>query len=315
MQLDPHVKRLLDILGASRTGTSGLTPHAMRQAISQLAQLVDVKNVPIGGTENRNIPCSTHSVPIRIYTPAAANAEELAALIYFHGGTGVFCSIETHDGLCRMLANESGCRVISVGYRLAPEHKFPAAVEDSYAATRWICAHAPVLGIDPKQIAIGGDSAGATLAAVVCQLAKQLAGPELALQVLLCPVTDISAEGGSRSTFSQGYFFDMATLKWSLEHYLPSHAAVSDPRISPLRASDLSGLPPTHIHTAEFDPVRDEGKAYADGLRRAGVSVRYTCHQGMIHHFYCMAGVIPYARCAVKTIGDAIRAALAKVSK
>src|SRR5215831_3206603 len=279
---------------------SRLTIKRMRQVIEKLSQVVDAKNVPVGAVDDREFAGPACRLPIRIYTPTVKTTGRLPALIFFHGGTGVFCSIETHDGVCRLLANESGCRLISVGYRLAPEHKFPAAIEDSYAAANWVFAHSEELSIDPKRIAVGGDSAGATLATVVCQLAKQMGGPEFALQVLICPVTDLSLDSSSRRAFSEGYFFDMATLDWALQHYLTADADISDPRLSPLRAINLAGLPPAHIHTAEFDPFRDDGRAYAEALERAGVLVAYTCHQGMIHHFYCMAGAIPAARIAVK---------------
>jgi acetyl esterase len=316
MPLDPHAKRLLNMLAAGRSDVSRLSPDAVRQTISKLAQTVDAKNVPIGGSENREIPGPTGDIPLRIYTPATTTvADTLPALIYFHGGAGVFCSIETHDGLCRVLTNESGCRVISVGYRLAPEHKFPAAIDDAYAATEWVFAHVGRLGIDPKRVAVGGDSAGATLAAVVCQLTRQMSGPCIALQLLLCPVTDLGLNSSSRRAFSEGYFFDVATLNWALGHYLAADAEISDPRLSPLRATDLRDLPPAHIHTAEFDPFLDDGRAYADALGRARVPVAYTCHLGMIHHFYCMAGAIPYARVAVKGIGESIKAALSCASR
>jgi acetyl esterase len=309
MPLDPHAKRILGMVAVGKADVSRLSPDAMRQAISKLAQAVDVKGVPIGASENLDIPGPAGSIPLRLYTPVAAVGATLPALIYFHGGTGVFCSLETHEGLCRILANESGCRVISVDYRLAPEHKFPSAINDAYAATEWVFAHCAGLRIDPERIAVGGDSAGATLAAVVCQHAKQRTGPAIALQVLLCPVTDLGLNSPSRSAFSEGYFFDMAILDWALGHYLTADADISDPRLSPLRAVDLRDLPPAHIHTAEFDPFRDDGKAYADALGRARVPVAYTCHEGMIHHFYCMAGAIPYARVAIKGIGNSVKAA------
>ncbi len=299
------------MVAVGKADVSRLSPDAMRQAIDRLSQAVDVKNVPIGACEDCEIPGPAGGIPLRIYTPSTTAAGAMPALIYFHGGTGVFCSIETHDGLCRILANKSGCRVISVGYRLAPEHKFPAAMDDAYAATEWAFAHRERLGIDSKRIAVGGDSAGAALAAVVCQQAKQRTGPAIALQVLLCPVTDLGLDSSSRRAFSEGYFFDMATLDWALGHYLTPDADISDPRLSPLRAADLAGLPPAHIHTAEFDPFRDDGKAYVDALGRAGVPVAYTCHQGLIHHFYCMAGAIPRARVAIEGIGDSLGAALA----
>jgi acetyl esterase/lipase len=312
MPLDPYVKRFLYMVAAAGIPeVSELTPTKMRQAIVQLARVADAKDIPIGKTENRELPRLGAPLPVRVYIPSAINTHKTAGLVYFHGGAGVFCNIETHDGLCRMLANESGCRVISVDYRLAPEHKFPAAVEDSWLATKWVSDHALELGIDPERIAVGGDSAGGTLAAVVCHLAKQTGTPRLALQVLLCPVTDVSANTSSRKAYAERYFFDQATMEWALKHYCPPGIDLEDPRISPLRALDLAGLPAAQIHTAEFDPLRDEGKAYADRLRRAGVNVSYTCHEGMIHHFYAMAGVIPYARLAMRSAGTAIKEALA----
>jgi acetyl esterase len=320
MPLDRHAKRFLDMVAVGKTDTSPLSPDAMRQAFNTLAQAVDARNVLIGACENRDISGPAGAIPLRIYTPATDVAGSLAgsssgplpALIFFHGGAGVFCSIETHDGLCRILANESGCRVISVGYRLAPENKFPAAIEDACAATAWVFAQCEGLRIDSARVGVAGDSAGATLAAVVCQQARRTTGPSMtglgiALQVLICPVTDPGFDTPSRRAFSQGYFFDMATLDWALGHYLPKGVDLSDPRLSPLRADDLGDLPPAHIHTAEFDPFRDEGEAYADALRRASVPVAYTCHEGMIHHFYCMAGAIPNARGVIKEIGNAVR--------
>jgi acetyl esterase/lipase len=311
------------MVAVGKSDSSPQSPDAMRQAFNTLAQAVDVRTVPIAGCENRDISGPAGAIPLRIYTPVAGVSGPLPALIFFHGGAGVFCSIDTHDGLCRMLANESGCRVISVGYRLAPENRFPAAIEDACAATAWVFAECEGLAIDPARVGVAGDSAGATLAAAICRQARMaghddtarhddMAGPDMgrpgiALQVLICPVTDPGADSPSRRAFSKGYFFDMATLDWALGHYLPAGADLSDPRLSPLRADDFSGLPPAHIHTAEFDPFRDEGQAYADALKRARVPVAYTCHEGMIHHFYCMAGAIPNARAVIKAIGNAVR--------
>jgi acetyl esterase/lipase len=313
MPLDRQAKRILGMLAAGGMGPriADFTAPKMREAMRRLAQTFDVHGVSIGGIENRDLPGVAGPLPVRIYTPAAVGAEEeSAAMVYFHGGAGVFCSIDTHDGLCRMLANASGCRVFSVDYRLAPEHQFPAAVEDAYFATQWICEHAGQLRIDPTRVAVGGDSAGGTLAAVVCQHAKESSGPALALQVLFCPVTDLSDQSASWKAYGEGYFLDRFTLDWAVELYAPE-ADLADIRISPLRAVDLAGLPAAHIHTAEFDPLRDEGKAYAERLARAGVPVRYVCHAGMIHHFYCMAGTITYAQRAIAQAGAAIQEALA----
>jgi acetyl esterase/lipase len=312
MPLDRDARRFLDMVAVGKTAASSLSPDAMRQAFSTLARAVDARDVAIGGCENRDISGPAGAIPLRIYTPLATTAGPLPALIYFHGGAGVFCSIETHDGLCRILANASGCRVISVGYRLAPEDKFPAAVDDACASTEWVFSHCERLGIDPRRVGVAGDSAGATLAAVVCQQARRIAGPGIALQILICPVTDPGLDSPSRRAFSQGYFFDMATLDWALGHYLPAGVELSDPRLSPLRAAELRDLPPAHIHTAEFDPFRDDGEAYAAALKRAHVPVAYTCHPGMIHHFYCMAGAIRYAQSAIKGIGNSAKGAFSR---
>jgi acetyl esterase len=310
--LDPSAKRLLDMLAAvgGMADIAAMTPQQMREGFRRLAQSVDVKGVPIGKIEDGELPGPGGALPYRIYRPQQGAAQPLPALVFFHGGGCVFGDIDTHDGLCRMLCTESGCAVISVGYRKAPEHKFPAAVEDSYAATRWVADHAAELGLDAHHIAVGGDSAGGGLAAVVGQLAATHHGPRLALQVLFCPVMDMRADTPSRKAFAEGYFLNQATIDWMLRHYCTPDADLDDPRLSPLRAAQFSGLPPTHIHTAEFDPLRDEGEAYAKLLRQAGVATRYTCHAGMIHYFYAMAGAIPPARAALKEAAAAMREAL-----
>jgi acetyl esterase/lipase len=307
--LDPHARRLLDMLAAGRLGPPGrLTPTEMREGFARLTQVAGVRGEPIAAVEDAALPGPGGPLPIRIYRPTAPTS---AGLLYFHGGGGIFGSIDTHDGLARMLANASGCCVISVEYRLAPEHGFPAGVEDACAALDWLMRHASDLGIDRDRIAVGGDSAGGNIAAVVCQLARERAGPRVALQVLLCPVTDMADESGSRRSLAEGFFLDKPTIDWILENYCPAPLDRADPRISPLRAADLSGLPPAHIHTAEFDPLRDEGAAYAARLQGAGVPVSYTCHPGMLHHFYGLAGAIPYGREAIKSAGRAIGEALA----
>ena len=181
---------------------------------------------------------------------------------------------------------------------------------DGYAAAIWAVEHVTELGIDRDRIAVAGDSAGATLAAIVCQLARRARRVHLPAQLLLCPITDLAAETKSRSDFAEGYILDKAMMHRDREHYLPAGTDPTDPRISPLRASDLSGLPPASVHTAEFDPLRDEGRAYADRLARAGVKVSYTCHEGMIHLFYAVSSAIPYAHTALKRIGSELRAAL-----
>jgi acetyl esterase/lipase len=310
--LDPSAKRLLDMLAAAggMPDIAAMTPQQMREGFRRLARSVDLKGVPIGTIQDGELPGPGGPLPYRIYTPQQPAARPLPALVFFHGGGCVFGDIDTHDGLCRMLAAESGCAVVSIGYRRAPEHRFPAAVEDSYAATQWVADHAVELGLDAGRIAVGGDSAGAGLAVVVCQMAAARHGPRIALQLLFCPVLDMRAETPSRRDFAEGYFLNQATIDWMLRHYCTADVDLDDPRLSPLRAPQFSGLPPAHIHTAEFDPLRDEGEAYAQALRRAGVPARYSCHAGMIHYFYAMAGAIPAARTALKAAAAAMRAAL-----
>ncbi len=312
MPLDLAAKNLLDLLvAAGRPKVWQVSPAEAREGISALAQAADAKDVPIGRIDNATWPGPAGALAYRSYTPVDPAGEPLPALVYFHGGGFVIGDLDTHDGLCRLLANASGCRVISVEYRLAPEHKFPAAVEDADAAASWVAEHSRELGIDPDRIAIGGDSAGASLAAVVCQLAKQRGGPRLALQLLLYPATESGVDTPSRVAFAEGYLLEKKSIEWFFQQYVEPGTDPIDPRLSPLLAPDLAGLPPAHIHTAEFDPLVDEGKAYADKLAAAGVKVDYVCHPGMIHHFFCLAGAIPYARTAIANAGAAIQQALA----
>ena len=312
MPLDRQAKRILGMLSASGSPphSADFTAPGLREAMVHLAQAFDVPDSEIGSVQRLDLPRSEGSLPVRVYTPRGRGAlEQSAALIYFHGGAGVFCSLETHEGLCRMLAEASRCRVFSVDYRLAPEQPFPAAVDDAQFATQWICSHAEELHLDRARIAIGGDSFGATLAIVVCLESRAHAPLPLALQVLFCPVTDLSTQSRSWKEYGRGHLMDRVTLDWAVERYAPG-MDLKDPRISPLHAPSLAGMPPAHIHTAEFDPLRDEGRAYADRLEAVGVPVRYLCHAGMVHHFYCMAGAIHYARHAIADAGAAMAEAL-----
>jgi len=310
MPLDPHTKRLLDMIETGRGEQPGEpSAESLRRSMLRLAEVTDARRVPIGSVEDRELPGFAEPFPVRIYTPCGAEPAPQPCIVYFHGGTGVFCGIATHDGLCRMLANASGCRLISVGYRLAPEHPFPAAIDDGAWVTSWIAEHAAALGVDPDRLIVAGDSAGGTIAAVVCQLAARGKGPRIALQVLLCPVTDLAEQSESRRLFATGFFIERSTLDWAKAIYCAG-ADTKDPRVSPLLAESFAGLPPAQIHTAEFDPMRDEGEAYANALAAAGVPVEYRCHAGLVHHFYCMAGAIPRARAVVNSIGEAIRDAV-----
>jgi len=227
--------------------------------------------------------------------------------VFFHGGGMVAGSIETHDRVCAALAQTTGCRLISVDYRLAPEHKFPAAIEDAIAATKWVSEQAASLGIDVTKLVIGGDSAGATLSAVVCQHALQNDGPAIALQCLICPVLDFDEPSPSRQAFAENHLLDKTTIDADLAAYLTGDADLADPRISPLRANDLAGLPAAIIHTAEFDPMRDEGNAYARKLTASGVAVEHVCHDGMIHNFHAMGAILPQGKLVLLQIGEQVR--------
>jgi acetyl esterase len=310
MPLDPRVARFLNLLAA------GNPPDARRSTVEErrtgLAALMKFAGpeAAVDRVENRTLPGPGGPLRIRLYSPMPA--QMLPGLIYFHGGGLVAGSLDTHDRVARALACAGALRVASVDYRLAPEHPFPAALEDAKAAVAYISAHAKDFGIDVQRLGIGGDSAGATLAAATCQAAARAGSPPLALQLLVCPILDYSRSTPSKREFASGYLVDQATLDHDLMHYLPQgQTNPANPLVSPLLAEDLSGMAPTLIHTAEFDPLRDEGRNYFERLTQAGNEVSYTCHPGMIHLFYALGAVIPYAHRALEQIGGEIRAALA----
>jgi acetyl esterase len=315
LPLDSRVKRFLDVLAAGNPPNALHTSVARRR--TQLAELMKFggPEIPVASAEERTIPGPAGPLAVRIYTPLDTPldtpGESLPGLVYFHGGGLVAGTVDTHAPIARALAQTGACRVASVEYRLAPEHPFPAALEDAVAAIGYIRTHASDFGIDAARLGVCGDSAGGTLAAAACQAAARAGGPRLALQLLICPILDYSRFTDSRRDLASGYLVDQATLDHDLKHYLPTGTDPADPRISPLRAADLSGLPPTIIHTAEFDPLRDEGSEYFSRLTQTGSAVSYTCHPGMIHLFYGLGAVIPYARTAFAQIGEEIRTALA----
>jgi len=312
MPLDPRARRFLDTLAAMNPPSAlELTVDERRAALAHLLSFAGQPEA-VAAVANLTVPGPGGALGVRLYTPAGApTGAILPGLIYFHGGGLVAGTLDTHDPVCRSLANASGCRLLAVDYRLAPEHRFPAAVTDGCAATQWIAAHAGELGVDPHRLGISGDSAGATLAAVVCQVVSAAGRVPLAFQLLLCPIMDFAAESDSRRSFARGYLLDRDTLEHDLKYYLGPDADRADPRISPLRAAELHHLPPTGIHTAEFDPLRDEGHAYAERLTAAGVRTIYRCHPGMIHLFYGMRGILAYAGAAFGLMGADIRSLLA----
>jgi acetyl esterase len=310
MPLDPLAKRFLVMMeAASSSDRSHPTPNDRRQALLKLMQFVRADVPALLGVDGV-LPGPAADIPYRRYAPSDDPSEHLPGFVFFHGGGMVAGSIETHDRICAALAQLTGCCLVSVGYRLAPEHKFPAAIEDAIAATQWVSEHATSLGIDATRLVVGGDSAGATLGAVVCQHALQNAGPPILLQCLICPVLDFEEASPSRQAFAENHLVDRTILNADLADYLPDDEDPADPRISPLRATDLIGLPAAIIHTAEFDPMRDEGNAYARKLMAAGVAVEHVCHDGMIHNFHAMGAILPQGRLVLHEIGQQVRRAV-----
>jgi acetyl esterase/lipase len=310
MPLDPLAKRFLKMMAAASSGDrSPSTPDERRQAFAKLMRLTRADVEAITGIDGA-MPGPAGDLPYRLYAPANDATEDLPGFVFFHGGGMVGGSIETHDRIAAALAQTTGCRLVSVGYRLAPEHKFPAAIEDAIAATRWVSEQASSLGIDAARLVVGGDSAGATLAAVVCQESLRNAGPAISAQCLICPVLDFEETSPSREAFAENHLLDRATLEADLADYLDGNTDLANPRISPLRATKFAGLPAAIVHTAEFDPMRDEGNAYAGKLVAAGVAVEHICHDGMIHNFHAMGAILPQGRLVLQQIGEQVRRAV-----
>ncbi|MDN3016153.1 alpha/beta hydrolase fold domain-containing protein [Paenibacillus sp. BSR1-1] len=261
----------------------------------------------VAKVENRTIPVPGGEIPVRIYTPSGEGP--FPALVYYHGGGWVIGNLDTVDVPCRMLANRAGCVVVSVDYRLAPEHKFPTAAEDSYAVVKWVAEQAASIQVDPERIAVGGDSAGGNLAAVVALMARDQGGPSIAYQMLIYPVTNHSYETESYRENANGYFLTKNTMVWFWNHYLRDEQDGKNPYASPLLAEDLSGLPPALVITAGFDPLRDEGEAYAERLKATGVPVEATRYDGMIHGFFWMPGVLEQGSAAIKQAANALNQA------
>jgi acetyl esterase len=305
MALDPQVKAVLELVArANRPAYHTLSPKDARQLFVETRPASTPTPPEIGSVKNVVAEGPHGPIPLRVYRPAAVpDATRLPAYVYFHGGGWVIGDVNTHDVMCRQLTAASGASVVSVDYRLAPESKFPAAADDAWAATRWVVAHADTLGLDAGRLAVGGDSAGGNLAAVVALLARDAGGPAIALQVLIYPVTDVMRETRTYADFADGYLLTRDSMRWFIAHYLRSKDDASDWRVSPLRAPSL-------IVTAGFDPLRDEGEMYAGRLRDAGVMVDYVCYGGMIHGFAGMGKLIDTAQRAIAHIGDSLRQAL-----
>ena len=262
----------------------------------------------VAGVLDRSIPGPGGPIPVRIYTPSSPAPR--GALVYCHGSGFVIFDLDSHDAECRALCNRAGITVVSVDYRLAPEHKFPAAIEDAWSALEWTAAHAAELGVDPARLAVGGDSAGGNLAAVLAQLARDRGGPRLAFQLLVYPVTDLRMAHPSMDENADGYGLTKAQMAWFIAQYVRGEADKLDPRGSPLLAKSCADLAPALVITAEYDPLRDEGEEYARRLIGAGVRTTLTRYTGMIHGVFQMHGNVDGGRAMLEQAGDALRAAI-----
>lgn len=310
--LDPDARKVLDLMAASGQPTlDQLPPVDARVAAS--AGLGALQGPPEPVAEVRDLVADGPAgpIPLRLYRPAGAVPEQaLPATLFFHGGGFVIGDIALYDVLCRTLCNASHCVVVSVDYRLAPEAMFPAAVDDCAAATRWVAAQAKTLGIDASRLAVAGDSAGGNLAAVVALMALDGKAPALKYQLLIYPVTDARGGRASHEENAEGYFLTADLMGYFLGNYLGDPPPVDDWRVSPLLAPSHGGLPPASILVCGFDPLRDDGVAYADTLRKAGVPVRFTALDDQIHGCFSMDGLIPAARVALQQLGAELREAL-----
>jgi acetyl esterase len=311
MPLDPLAKRLLAMMAAA-TPADRAKPSvdARRQSLAKLMQFAKAETATVTAIDG-TLRGPAGDLSYRLYAPAGSTEAPAPGFVFFHGGGMVAGSVETHDCIAAALSEATACRLISVEYRLAPEHKFPAAIEDAITATEFVAQNAASFGIDPARLVVGGDSAGATLAAVVCQHARRSGGPAILAQCLICPVLDFEEISPSRTEFAEDQLIGKSTLEADLADYLPEGADPADVRISPLRALNLAGLPTAIIHTAEFDPMRDEGNAYARRLLAAGITVEHVCHDGMVHNFHALGAVLPQGRLVLAQIGEQVRRVVA----
>ena len=308
MPIDPMLLAVLEAFPMQFDDLGSMTAQEVRALFEQ-------GNPPPGedvaSVEDLKVPGPDGPLPVRVYRPDGA-AVPAPVVVFFHGGGWVLGSIATHDATCRGLANRTGAVYVSVDYRLAPEHPYPAAPEDCYAATCWVADHAADLGVDPGRLAVAGDSAGGNLAAVVCQMARDRSGPAIAFQLLIYPVTDLDFDRWpSMEENADGPLLTREGMDWFARHYVGTLPFTGDPYAAPIRAADLSGLPPAYVATAGHDPLRDEGAGYAEALAAAGVTVGYDNFATMIHGFVGFADVVPAAGEARDRIAAALAAGLA----
>jgi acetyl esterase len=302
MPLDPKAQALLDARNAlGNPAYRTMTVEAARAMTIQQSVALNKRKLPVADVRPLTIPGPGGPLRVRVYTPEGAGP--FPVVVYFHGGGFVICDLDTHDGLCRALCKASGCVVASVDYRLAPEHPFPAAVDDAEAATRWALAHAPEIGGDPARVVVAGDSAGGSLATAACLRLRDSGGPLPVGQALLYPITTCHPDTTpSYRDFADGYGLTRDSMFWFLGHYLAEASQADDPGASPLLASDLTGLPPALVLSAEYDLLRDEAELYTDRLRAAGVPVSAIRYDGMIHGFLRYIGILDQSRQGVDAV-------------
>lgn len=315
MQLDAQTKALLDEGKASGAPPlCDLPVDEGRQALKAMTLAMDVAVTEVARREERTIPGSGGNIPVRIYWPEVPeDGERLPVLLLYHGGGFALGDLDSHENVCRFYCGHAGVIVISVDYSLSPEHEFPAGVDDCYAALCWAAENAEDIGGDSDRLGVIGDSAGGNLSAVVCQLAKARGGPSIAYQVLVYPAVDFSldADYESRRQFGTGdYFLGQRDIDWIREMYLADMADAVDPRASPILTDDLSGLPEALVITAGFDPLADEGKAYAERLKGAGVPVEYRCFESTIHGFMAFAGRLDVGKEGLELVANRLRETL-----
>ena len=313
MPLDPQVEKMLSGIRAASREYWQMTPAEARDWHIRKGGLLDIKPDPVFRVENRVLETEPVAVPVRIFTPRESN-EPFPILVWLHGGGHVVGSLDSYDALCRQLALQADCIVVSVDYRLAPEHKFPAGVEDSFAALDWVLLHAQEIGGDAARVAIGGDSAGANLAAVCAILARDASDEgraSLNFQLLVYPRTAAEEEFDSHHEYAEGYLLTRKTILWFHDHYRATDADRNDFRYAPLICPDLSRLPPALVIVGEYDPLKDDGIAYALRLARSGNTVELAHYAGMVHPFFSMGGVIDVGKRALTRAATALKLSFA----
>lgn len=314
MPLDPQAAAFLEQLARQRAHPIETLPVDLTRRAALLGAGISVDPPELALVEDRKILRNDGTeLLIRITVPKDESGPR-AVCLYFHGGGWVLNSVETHDDLVRRLTAESGCVFINVEYRLAPEFKYPAALEDAYTALLWTHEHAAELGCDSDRIAVAGDSAGGNLAAALCLMARDRGGPPIASQALIYPITDCDFERRSYHENAEGYFLTRKEMKWFWNHYVATSDQMSEPYASPIRADSLANLPPAIVLTAEYDPLRDEGEAYAEALRSAGVPVTFYRYDGMIHAFVRRVHQFDAAFCAIQKISQHLRSTIGAAS-